>query len=353
MITLRELAEALGVSTATVSNAIKGKGRMNPEKRLKILEFASERGYDIENAQSRQHSKNVSIIVEQFGCFFIDTIIEYFCAAAETANVSVSLHNLNLVTKLQTILPDPGPLKELVRPVFHSVLGSSSGILYLSQYPRDLTDIFPKVSLPMLIDLGSTREAIPCVNYDDAHGAYLATEHLIQAGCKRIAMVSGPINSISMTKRLSGYQRALLDGGLPFNPRLIQLSDWLTDSGYLCAKLLLQQDPRPDGFFCQNDSMAFGAMKAAAEMGLSIPQDIAIVGFDNDRFSAMLSPPLTTIAPPFKELGIKAFECLQAQMNGTFSEGCKLKCTLIARESSLRVGLTTKEISPDESKRQK
>ena len=137
-----------------------------------------------------------------------------------------------MVTRLKTIYPDTEQLRELIRPTFHNILSVASGIIYLSQYPRDLTGIFPKTSIPVVIAFGISKDAIPCVNYDDAHGAYLATEHLIQAGCRRIAMISGPINSISMTKRLSGYTRALLDGGIDFDPKLIQLSDWMEDSGF-------------------------------------------------------------------------------------------------------------------------
>lgn len=336
MITLQELSEKLGVSTATVSNALKGKGRMRADKRMQILEVATAMGYDVHSAQLRQHTKNVYILAEQLSVFFLDTIIEQICVASEEKNINTYICNLNAVTRLHNIIPETEELKELIRSTFNNIVGTANGIIYLSQYPRDLTGIFPKTSIPLVIALGTTKDSIPCVNYDDAHGAYMATEHLIASGCRRIAMISGPINSISMTKRLAGYQRALLDGGISFDPKLIQLSDWMPDSGYLCAKTLLQQDPLPDAFFCQNDSMAVGAMRAVTEMGLRVPEDIAIVGFDNERFGTMITPSLTTISPPFAEIGAKVFECLQEQMNNP-KENCsdwKLKCTLLPRESS-------------------
>lgn len=337
MITLKELSQILGVSTATVSNALKGKGRMSAAKRLEIIETATAKGYDVQSALLRQHTKNVYVLVEQLDIVFLTRAIEQICLAAQALDINVYICNLNMVTRLKTIYPDTEQLRELIRPTFHNILSVASGIIYLSQYPRDLTGIFPKTSIPVVIAFGISKDAIPCVNYDDAHGAYLATEHLIQAGCRRIAMISGPINSISMTKRLSGYTRALLDGGIDFDPKLIQLSDWMKDSGYLCAKMLLNQEPPPDGFFCQNDSMAVGAMKAVRELGLCVPDDIAIVGFDDDRFGALIEPSLTSIAPPFEQIGQKAFECLLNKMNkAPISGNWKLKCKLIPRSSSQR-----------------
>lgn len=334
--TLLELSRELGVSVATVSNALTGKGRMRPEKRQQIIETAIAFGYDIQSVQTRQRKKNVYIIVEQVENAPTPPILDSICKAAMEADVNAYIINLNLLDIFGDISPDNEKVREIVRPAFQMVSGSANGIIYLSQYPRDLTGVFPKVSLPFVIAYSYTSEDYTCINYDDASGAYIATKHLIDCGCRSIAMISGPINSLPMTKRLSGYQRALIDSGLSFDPRLIQLGNWLPESSYHCAQQLMKMGKKPDAIFCQSDRMAVGAMRAIQDMGLRIPDDIAIAGFDNTDFCEYLTPSLTSIVTPFREIGKTAFDQLIKLISNNKSVPISIKvpCKIVVRDSS-------------------
>ncbi len=340
MITLRDLSQQLGVSTATISNALTGKGRMRPEKRQEILETAIAMGYDIRNAQIRHRVKTIYLLVEQMNIYFLTNIIDSFCEAAEDAEANVLIYDLNLIPKFKTIAPDNFRVRDIVRPVLNRIAGSASGIVYLSQYTRDLSGILPKTPIPTIVVYGYTNEGRTSINYDDASGAYLATEHLIHLGYRKIAMISGPIDSIPMTKRLAGYQRALIDGGLSFDPRLIQLGDWKVASSYASARQLLSLEEPPDALFCQNDTMAVGAMRALNDLGLRVGHDVGIVGFDNESMCDYITPTLTSIAPPFEDMGRKAFEILWNMMgtSNATPESVKLPCRLVVRESSQMIG---------------
>lgn len=340
--TLSELANMLGVSVATVSNAITGKGRMRDEKRREIIEKAIAAGYDITKAESRQRRKVVHIIVEHLSVYFCNDIVTGICRAAEQANIIPSIYNMNLLDKTNAVRPDSEITRNAAKKIIDQISPTTSGVIYVSEYPRDITDILPDPHFPLVYAYCYTKEASPCVNYDDAQGAYIAIEHMIQQGCKRIAMISGPFNSIPMTKRLTGYQRALLDGEIDFDPQLLRIGEWNDDNGYLHMKELLSSDLKPDGVFCQSDLIAIGSMRAIHEYGLRVPDDIAIVGFDNIEAGWLVTPKLTTVIPPCHEIGEKSFQILWDMINKRPIDdlNIKLPCRLDVRASSQRMQKT-------------
>lgn len=339
--TLTELANRLGVSVATVSNAITGKGRMRDEKRREIIETAISLGYDFSKVESRQRKKNIHVIVEQISVYFCLDIVRGICQAAEKEGIIVSILNMNLLEKTNSVRPDSDITKDSARQIINHIAPATSGIIYVSEYPRDITGILPELHFPAVYAYCYSKGSTPCVNYDDAQGAYIATEHLIRQGCKRIAMISGPVNSIPMTKRLAGYQRALLDSGIDFDPSLLRVGEWIDHNGYLNMKDLLAGGKRPDGVFCQSDLIAIGSMRAIREHGLRVPEDIALVGFDNIEASWLVSPPVSTVMPPCFQIGEKSFEILWDIINKRTPHDLdiKLTCTLDARASSDRMGI--------------
>ena len=149
-------------------------------------------------------------------------------------------------------------------------------------------------------------------------------------------MVSGPINSIPMTKRFSGYQRALIDAGMSLDLGLVKLGDW--DIRHSCDIMmeLLRENPRIDGVFCQSDHIALGVCKAIRQAGKSIPGDIAVVGFDNYDFASFVSPSLTTIDQPLEKIGRVAFSQLKKIVDREEIEtrSVLLDARLIRRESA-------------------
>ncbi len=147
-------------------------------------------------------------------------------------------------------------------------------------------------------------------------------------------MISGPIDSVGMFHRSSGFQRALIDNHIPYNPQIVYVGNWDQESGYLLAKKLLESDEIVDGIFAQNDKMALGALKAIAEKNLNCPGDIAVVGFDNSLYSELATPAITSINPPFKEMGSKAVRSLIEMSEGMEATGSFLSCELIRKEST-------------------
>ncbi|KYD29086.1 hypothetical protein B4109_1707 [Geobacillus stearothermophilus] len=158
---------------------------------------------------------------------------------------------------------------------------------------------------------------IPTVSIDNISSARKATEHLIRLGHCRIAHLSGPMNIILSRDRLRGYQQALAQHELEADAALVQEGDFTYESGYnLTLKLLALEKP-PTAIFAANDEMAIGAIKAVRHRGGRVPDDVAVVGFDDIQMASIFEPSLTTIAQPMFEIGQKAMELLLALIEGT------------------------------------
>jgi LacI family transcriptional regulator len=182
---------------------------------------------------------------------------------------------------------------------------------------------------------------------DDLSGAKEATLHLIEQGCKRIAHLEGPPNLEITKQRLEGYLEALKEHNIPIDKELIMGAPLGTiEEGKKATERLLAMENKPDAIFATNDPAAMGAMQAIKEAGLKIPKDIAVVGFSNWFFTALLDPPLTSVDQPGFEMGQEAAKLLIRQIeqktkNHDFEilpETKILKTRLIVRESSLKKG---------------
>ena len=315
MITINDIAQALNLSTATVSNALSGKGRVSEANRLVIIEKARQMGYDFGRLRVTPQRKTIAVFTESLAVPFCTRIAEGVNRAAEYAGFRAIIHNLDILYDSN----DYNPPRERVRDKMEDVLchmdSGVTGAVYVSQYPRDVTGVMPVVLFPTVYAYCYTNDGGPSVNTDDQQGALIAVQQLISLHKKRIAMISGPINSIPMTKRLSGYQRALIGAGLPVDLRMVVTGDW--DLARSCERMteLLKLDPRPDGVFCQSDHIALGVCRAIRMAGLSIPGDIAVVGFDNYDFASLVSPSLTTIDPPLEQIGRVAFSQLKKMID--------------------------------------
>ena len=171
------------------------------------------------------------------------------------------------------------------------------------------------------------------INYDNQQAAYDAVSHLAQTGKQHIATLSGDVDTYSSSDRMIGYQRALLDSSLPYHPKLIWIGDWSVQSGYQLTKDLLEMSETPDAIFAQNDGMAEGALKALHEHGLRIPEDVALIGFDNNEFAVRSSPKLSSIRAPRFEMGVAACQKMCELLSKKKVENALLPCKLILRES--------------------
>ncbi len=336
MITLSDIAAELGVSTATVSNALKGKGRIAPDKRLLIQKTAADMGYVL-SGSSGNPEDNIVIITEQSDVNFCSEILRGIVKESQKSESLYPIYDLGILTRGIKREADGKTLAQPMQKVLDKLPPYTSGIIYISQYPRDIHGLFDDVSMPVLFVFGTGEKDRISINYNDQQGAFLAVSHLIAAGRKRIAMLSGPIDSKSMNHRLYGYQKALIEHKMVFDPTLVLIGDWEIASGYQRTLELLQMENRPDAIFAQNETIALGAMRALSAHGLRVPDDIAIIGFDNTTVATTTTPELSSVSPPFCQMGETAVhtmrELLRGEHNG-LSNSILLPCTLIHREST-------------------
>ncbi len=336
MITIADIAKATGLSTASVSNALSGKGRVSAARRQQVLDTARAMGYDFQRIRAAEPRRVIAVVVEGLSVRFCVEIAEGLWRAACDNGYQVKLYNLDLLREVPDYNPPRSRLETGLRAIAPQLDDGTMGLVYISQYPRDLTGVMPPLPFPVVYAYCYTNDNAPSVNTDDQQGAYIAVRHLLDLGKRRIAMVSGPINSLPMTKRFSGYQRALIDAGMAVDLNLVKLGQW--DVRYSCDSMraLLALNPPPDGVFCQSDHIAVGVCQAIREAGLRIPRDIAVVGFDNYDFAGLVSPTLTTVAQPLHEIGRTAFDQLQRilERRGVESTSILLPATLVRREST-------------------
>ncbi len=202
---------------------------------------------------------------------------------------------------------------------------------------------FNKPEMPLtLIDIDSPGYEMDSISVDNFSGGKLAAQHLASLGHKRIACISGSIETRYNLGRLNGFREGLMDGGVEVDEALISRADFNTFSGLNVATQLLEKKDRPTAIFCCSDLLAYGAMKAANVKGLKVPEDLSIVGFDDIFLSPYTNPPLTTVRQPIPELTEEAVNCFLTRKEdpGKTSRTIKLKLHLEIRDSTAPLSLS-------------
>ncbi|HEY3473496.1 MAG TPA: LacI family DNA-binding transcriptional regulator, partial [Anaerolineales bacterium] len=210
------------------------------------------------------------------------------------------------------------------------------GIIFVEYSHQTNSDVLersnkPHVFVHRLFGSPIKNSVVP----DDYYGASLATEHLISLGHRRIGYINGPENWHTCRARLSGYQDTLARSNMVFDESLVQPGDWEMESGYASAKKLVEQSEHPTAIFAANDAMALGAIYAIQDAGLRVPDDVAVVGYDNRNFTKTVRPRITTVSMPVIEMGGVAAELLLKQIaeGRKEEEEIKVKGQLIIRET--------------------
>ncbi|NTU81965.1 MAG: substrate-binding domain-containing protein [Chloroflexales bacterium] len=212
------------------------------------------------------------------------------------------------------------------------------GLIYATMYHRQVLPPPALAQVPaILVDCYLADRSLASVVPDEVQGGRVATDLLLRKGHRRIGFINkvGPLPA--MFGRLEGYKQALAAYGVPFDPGYVRAGTVIAQEGYCLALELLQLPERPSALFCYNDSMAMGAYDAARQLGLAIPGDVAIVGFDNQELiAAQLRPPLTTVELPHYEMGQWAVQYLLGRLNDTQPRLLQhsVACQLIERDSA-------------------
>jgi len=325
--TIAEVAALAGVSPTTVSHVFSGKRLVNAATRERVLEVVQTLGYRpnnvARNLRTRQ-SKMVAVIVPDITNPFYGVLTRGLADAVQGADYGTFVCNTDgAVQREERFIEDV-----LDRGVDGVVMGA--------------VNVAPEVII-RLADAGTPfvcmgRDIVhPNVDRiwaDDVSGACAATEHLLGNGADRVAMIQGPGDAGG---RGEGYRSALEAAGVPFRPEYVVRGDWTRMSGCVAMRRLLALESPPTAVFCANDLMAIGAMDAVHEVGLRIPDDIRLAGFDDIEAATLVSPALTTVRNPAYDTGRTAGELLVARMSGEHEAGARtvvLPCPLIVRASS-------------------
>jgi len=342
MITVKEIAKRCGVSPSTVSNILNGRTNVGEQTKQRVLECVKETGYQPNYfAQSirNQSSRMISIITEDLNAFGTNAIVQSVMEYCDDRNYRTILMNLRLYQKwANTWYDDTEKVMSSLSPsIQESHAIKVSGIIYIAGHCRKISYFQPDFPLPTVISYGLSQENMhPSIIIDDEKGGYDATHYLLAKGHKKIGLLAGVIDNLHTKSRLLGYQKALFEGGVLYNPALVQYGDWYRKSGYDGAKALL--DEGVTAVFCMNDTMAAGVYDYLYEAGINVGKDISVVGFDNMEKSDFMHPRLTTVEIQLSEVGRKSAEVLIDMMenankvDGEYSP-VLIPCNVIERDS--------------------
>jgi DNA-binding LacI/PurR family transcriptional regulator len=307
---IRDIARELGVSLATVSRALSDSPDISSETKERVWAAAEALNY-VPNLVARslrsRRSRVIGVVVQEvaseFGAQVIRGINDELSRCGYQMLLSGGSTNPEQEQIAVATLLERSVDGLIVADVRHHVVES---------LPAELEN----ARLPVVFVNRRSRSAAAAsfVGPDDVFGGYLATEHLIGHGHRRIGHLAGPSQWQASWDRLDGYRRALGDYGLGPDEPLLAWGDWSVESGYQATMLLLDQPEPPTAIFVANDVMAAGAIDAARERGLSPPSDLALVGFDARELSRYLRPALTTVTRPTYDLGRTAASLLVEQV---------------------------------------
>ncbi|MCR6660502.1 MAG: LacI family transcriptional regulator [Asticcacaulis sp.] len=334
--TLNDVAKEADVSIASASRAINGLDNVAEGVRTRVLEAAAKLKYIPHGgARSLALAKTNTI-----GLLLPDIYGEFFSEIIRGVDVAARAKGLHLL-----VSGSHGDVKEAVAAIL-AMSGRVDGLLVMSPFvdSQDLGAVLP-VSLP-LVTIASRigQSGYGAITVDNHAGGKLAVEHLVAQGCTRLAHISGPESNFEAQERRRGFEAAVAAGS-KVTSVTIHEGDFTEESGFRCVKdILAAADagaPLPDGIFVGNDMMAVGALFALKEGGLSVPDDIALVGFDDVPIARFAQPALSTLRVGVYELGRRGLELLAdalANPDAEPAEGIVISPELVIRESSKRTG---------------
>lgn len=323
---MKDVARLAGVSTATVSRILNSPDAGRPETRRRVAAAVKKLGYE-PNVSARNlrinRTATIIVVLPDINNPFFSFIVRGIEDVAHEQGFSVLLCNTD--NDLQRELQ------------YTKIIGrrGADGAIVLTARVSSPHILKMAERVPVVLACEYIDGAVSQVSIDNVGAAMDATRHLIQLGHRRIAYVNGPPDVILSRDRLRGYTLALQQAGLPVLEELIAPGTFYLESGVEAARRLLGLPEPPTAVFCANDEMAIGFIRAAEAMGRRVPDDVAVVGFDDIRFASFYRPALTTVAQPMYEIGRRAAQLLLDQVGGKADgpQSIVLPHRLVVRES--------------------
>ena len=324
-ITISDVAQAAGVSVATVSKVVNERYGVNPDTAEMVREVIARLGYEsslIASSLRRIEKGHIGVLLAGFEPY--------------TAEVLKGI-SAEAVGKGYELLAYSGAIADANAVGWERrSIARLGGTLIDGAIVLTPTVTLPNASIPVVaIDPHADAKDDTCfIDSDNRLGAQLATEHLIGLGHRRIAHISGRLDLESGIERIAGYRDALRTASLP-DDDLVRPGDYRADRSAEAARELLALVPRPTAIFAANDQSAFGVLQVASELGLRVPEDLSVVGYDNVLESSVSSPPLTTVAQPLWQMGAEAVKMLLTLLAGEpVTTHRRLPTSLIVRAST-------------------
>lgn len=338
-VTIKQVAKEAGVSTQTVSRVINNRPYVAPETRQRVLQVIDKLGYRPSNiARSLIQGRSCTLGVVGYG-------LEYFGPSRTLSGIEQQANGLGYSLLLSLIRqPEKNDVEQVLRDMLSRYVDGIVWAVPEIGNNRDWTQQeIPQLSVPVVFLSMQPHSNLSVVAVNNRSGGRMATKHLLAQGYQNIGLITGPLTWWEARQRQLGWQDALEEAGITIENNLVVEGDWTAESGERGLHQLLEQHPDIDAVFVCNDQMALGAMQAARQMGVRIPEDLAVVGFDDIPESAYFYPPLSTVRQDMVELGRRAVRelgcMIEANQQGEVvvePKAILLQPQLIIRGSSFR-----------------
>lgn len=333
--TLEDIARRLNLSVATVGRALGGYGSVASETRRQVLEAAEELNYHpngLARGMKKQETRTIGMMVANICNPFFSTLVRAVEDTVRGRGYNVIVCNTDEDTAKEMayarILHERRVDGMIVSPTFNQERKASKAVRHY--YAEGVPTVF--------IDRKVAGVTVPCVRVDNVSGAYEATMRLLRLGHRRIGVIVGKASLTSMEERVDGYRRALAEAGLPYDEALVVDGEDVGVEGgrVAAARLLERREGRPTALFILNQLLTTGALQVLHELGLAVPRDVAVIGWDDFELAPCLPSPLTVVSQPVYAIGAIAAERLLDIIAGRRESGqleVVLKPELIVRKS--------------------
>lgn len=304
MTNINEVAKKAGTSITTVSRVINNIGNVKTETRDKVLKAIEELQYKpLLREDNVKETRNIALVVPNIENPFFGKLAKALSKVAYSKDYNISLI-------------DVGESRKDCNSIIELIDKRVDGLIYGSSYRSD--EVIYKaqeINMPIVVmDRENRNSEIYTVTINNDHSGYIATEHLIELGHKKIAYIGGPESMQISSQRENGYIRALEKSGLIYDKSLIAYGNFQMSSGYSSMKELLERNSDITGIIAANDLMAIGAINYLNQNGISVPKEMSVVGFDDIELASSISPMLTTISYPIERMAELAIQYIIKQL---------------------------------------
>jgi LacI family transcriptional regulator len=333
-ITIYDISRVLNISASTVSRGLNNNPLVRKEVRRKIIQAANEMGYRPNKFASSlrlKRTRTLGVVIPRIDSHFMSTVISGMEKVAKQEGYQLLISQSEESASLEA---------ENIQALFNSRVDGF--LVSLSSETKDLDHfqfVFRKDIPILFFDRVFCQNNCICVVIDNFKAGYDATQHLIAQGCRKIACVTGSLSRNVYNDRFRGFKQALSDNSVPYDEDLLIVSDLGYNSGQMIVRELMKHKTLPDGIFTANDSSASSTICELKKSGFRIPEDIAVVGFNDDPVAKIVEPNLTTVHYPGREMGEVAASTMIKILEGTQIEKVStiiLNSELIVRQSSVR-----------------